>query len=469
MISLSKSESNAEVSALIETQTLLQAIINSTHDAISVVNEFGAQILINPAYTGLAGLTEEDVLNHPPTVDIADGSESVHLKVLATQKPINNVRMKIGPNSKEVLVDAAPIFIDGKLKGSVSVINDVTKIMKLTKELEDARRIIGLRLNSKYTFDDIIGSSAAIKYAVNQAKRAAQTPATVLLSGESGTGKELFAHAIHNASERKNNIFIKVNCAALVETLLESELFGYAEGAFTGAKRSGKQGFFEVADGGTIFLDEVGELNNNLQIKLLRVLQEKEIVRVGDTKPISVDVRVIAATNADLEKLIETGKFREDLYYRINMVQITIPPLRDRREDIPLLCDHLIKKLNRDFGRSISGISSSAESSLMEYVWPGNVRELENVLGRAIIDMGPDEIILNASNIRLPETSKQASAEIAEALSAATYLEAFDEWEKTLLSRIMRECGGNKTEAAKKLQISIRNLYYKLQRHNIKI
>jgi len=447
---------------LSEAQTLLHAIINSTHDAISVVNERGEQILINPAYTKLIGLTEDEVLNKPPTVDITDGSESVHLKVLDTQKPIHGVRMKAGPGKKDVIVDAEPIFIDGQLKGSVAVIHDITEIIKLNKKLEDVKEIINMRLSAKFTFDDIIGVSAPIKHAVNQAKRAAQTPATVLLRGESGTGKEIFAHAIHNAGDRRNNILVKVNCAALAETLLESELFGYAEGAFTGAKRGGKQGFFEVADGGTIFLDEIGELNHNLQSKLLRVLQEKEIVRVGDTKPVSVDVRVIAATNSNLENLIETGKFREDLYYRINMVQIIIPPLRHRREDIPALGSHLIKMLSRDFGCTVSAISAKAQEVLMQHAWPGNVRELENALGRAIINMLPEETIIEDSHLRFLEALK-THQESAAYLSTRTYAEAFEEWEKMFLTKVINECGGNKTEAAKKLQISIRSLYYKMK------
>lgn len=460
-----------ELSSLLEARTLLQAIINSTHDAISVVDERGKGILINPAYTELTGLSEKDVISQPADVDIPEGGESMHMKVLATQKPVHNVRMKLGLNRKDVIVNVAPIFVNNKLRGSVGVVHDVSEIKKLTEELADVKRIISRQQNAKYTFNDIIGSSIALKYAIDQAQRAAMTPATVLLRGESGTGKELFAHAIHNASPRSGNRFMKVNCAALTESLLESELFGYTEGAFTGAKRGGKPGFFEEADGGTLFLDEVGELSFNLQSKLLRVLQEKEIIRVGDTKPVYVDVRVVVATNANLEKLIESGKFREDLYYRISMIQIVIPPLRHRREDIPELSEFLVKKLNHDFGRNISSICAQAQAALTKYDWPGNVRELENILGRAIINMKPAETMLEHRHLPSLRSNAADHGNMIEPVSAGTagktYAELFDEWEKTLLSGIISSCNRNKTKAAKILNISIRSLYYKLEKHHL--
>ena len=228
------------------------------------------------------------------------------------------------------------------LKGSVGVIHDVSEIKTLTAELNRARQIIRT-LEAKYTFDDIIGTSEQMLVALEQAKLGAKTPATILLRGESGTGKELFAHAIHNESDRKYNKFIRVNCAALSESLLESELFGYEEGAFTGARRGGKR-TFEEANNGSIFLDEIGELTQSTQAKLLRVLQEKEIIRVGGAKAISVNVRIIAATNVNIEKAMAEGAFREDLYYRINRYPISIPPLRQRKEDIEALSIRLIEK-----------------------------------------------------------------------------------------------------------------------------
>ena len=283
-----------EITDLKEMRMMLEAIIHSSEEAISVVDENGNGILINPAYTRLTGLTKEEVIGKPATADIAEG-ESMHMQVLKTRRPVRGVRMKVGPKNRDVVVNVAPIIVDGVLKGSVGVIHDVSEIQRLTAELNRARQIIRT-LEAKYSFADIIGEADEMKVAIEQAKLAAKTPVTILLRGESGTGKELFAHAIHNASDRKYNKFIRVNCAAIPETLLESELFGYEEGAFSGARRGGKRGLFEEANNGSIFLDEIGELSASTQAKLLRVLQEREIVRVGGTKPIPINVRVIAAT-----------------------------------------------------------------------------------------------------------------------------------------------------------------------------
>lgn len=300
-------EMSRQLNHLRELIHLLESILYSTEDAISVVDEKGLGVYINPAYTRITGLTEKDVIGKPATVDITEG-ESIHMKVLKSQKPIKGKLLKVGPNGKRVIVDVAPLFIKGQLKGSVGVIHDTVEIKKLSNELEQAKQMIR-NLEAKYTFEDIIGEHSSIKKAIERAKVAAKTPATVLLRGESGTGKELFAHAIHNVSNRKNNPFIRVNCAAFQESLLNSELFGYVEGAFTGAKKGGKKGFFEEANGGTIFLDEIGEISLNTQAKILRVLQEKEIIPVGGNRPIHVDVRIIAATNVDLEKAVEEKNF----------------------------------------------------------------------------------------------------------------------------------------------------------------
>src|SRR5690625_5072784 len=233
-------------------------------------------------------------------------------KFLQTQLQDRSVRNKVGSSKKDVLVNVAPVIDYGQIKGSVGVIHDVSEIKTLTTELKRARQIIR-NLEAKYTFDDIVATSEEMTVALEQAKVGAKTPATVLLRGKSGTGKELFAHAIHNESERKHNKFIPVNCAAIAESLLESEMFGYEEGAFSGAKRGGKKGLFEEANMGSIFLDEIGELSLKTQAKLLRVLQEHEIVRVGGTEPIHIDVRVITATNVNLEKAIMQKTFRQDL------------------------------------------------------------------------------------------------------------------------------------------------------------
>ncbi len=458
-----------EITNLKEIRMMLEAIIHSSEEAISVVDEHGNGILINPAYTRITGLSEEEVIGKPATADIAEG-ESMHMQVLKTRKPVRGVRMKVGPKNRDVVVNVAPIIVDGVLKGSVGIIHDVSEIQRLTNELNRARQIIRT-LEAKYSFADIIGTSEEMMVAIEQAKLAAKTPVTILLRGESGTGKELFAHAIHNASDRKYNKFIRVNCAAISETLLESELFGYEEGAFSGAKRGGKRGLFEEANNGSIFLDEIGELSANTQAKLLRVLQEREIVRVGGTKPIPINVRVIAATNVNLEKAIAEGTFREDLYYRLNRMPIHIPPLRARKQDIPALCQHLIHKLNQDYGRNVEGLTEEAIRYLLSYDWPGNVRELENVLGRAMIFMKFNEVLIDVKHIPPLEMSRDEHRRQEKSVLNEDEIRSLDEmleqYEAHLIEAALRKHHGNKTATAKALGISIRNLYYKLEKYGL--
>ncbi len=459
-----------EITNLNEVYSLLEAIINATQDAISVVDQNGLGVMINPAYIKITGLSEKDVIGKPATVDIAEG-ESIHMQVLKTRKPIKGALMKVGPARKEVLVNAAPIIVDGELRGSVGVIHDISEITKLSNELKNAKNIIR-SLEAKYTFEDIIGSDPLLLSAIDKAKKAAEIPITVLLRGESGTGKEIFAHAIHNESERKFRKFIKVNCSAIPETLLESELFGYEEGAFTGAKKGGKKGFFEEAAGGTIFLDEIGEIPHSTQTKLLRVLQEKEIVRVGGTKSISIDVRIIAATNADLEGAIESGRFRADLYYRLNVLPITIPPLRLRKGDIYDLSIFFIKKFNQQYGRNVRDIAQQAVSKLKEYNWPGNVRELDNFIGRAIINMKASDTVIQENHLPKlegfsdagdnPDARMEGRGSISMTLDSVV-----EKAEKEHIAKVMKECGNNKTKAAKNLNISLRSLYYKLERYGL--
>ncbi|MFB5195547.1 sigma 54-interacting transcriptional regulator [Neobacillus sp. KR4-4] len=459
-----------ELTDLREIQTMLQAIIHSSDDAISVVDENGRGILINPAYSRITGLTQEQVIGKPATADISEG-ESMHMKVLQTRRAVRGVPMRVGPNKREVIVNVAPIIVKGKLKGSVGVIHDMSEMKSLSRELNRARQLIR-KLEAKYTFEDIIGQSDEMMLAIEQAKLGAKTPATVLLRGESGTGKELFAHAIHNASDRKYNKFIRVNCAAISETLLESELFGYEEGAFSGAVRGGKRGFFEEANNGSIFLDEIGELPVNTQAKLLRVLQEKEIIRVGGTKPISINVRIIAATNVNLEKGIAKGSFREDLYYRLNRMPIHIPPLRKRIEEIPLLNERLIQKISQDYGRNVEGITPSALKQLMEYDWPGNVRELENILGRAIIFMKFNDQFIDVQH--LPELKNQQNLTESSVNNTTdsvvmdrTLSDMMEEFEAKIIKQTLLRLNENKTLTAKTLGLSVRNLYYKIEKYKI--
>ncbi|MDT2045533.1 sigma-54-dependent Fis family transcriptional regulator [Priestia aryabhattai] len=457
-----------EVTNLKDIQTMLEAIIQSSEEAISVVDEEGVGLLINPAYTKITGLQRSDIIGKPATTDISEG-ESMHMQVLKTRRAVRGVSMKVGPNKKDVVVNVAPVIVDGKLKGSVGVIHDISEIQQLTTELNRARQIIRT-LEAKYSFADIIGESEEFLLAIEQAKLAAKTPATVLLRGESGTGKELFAHAIHNASERKYNKFVRVNCAALSESLLESELFGYEEGAFSGAKRGGKRGLFEEANNGSIFLDEIGELSAHMQAKLLRVLQEKELVRVGGTSSIPVNVRVIAATNVNLEQGIAEGTIRQDLYYRLNKIPIQIPPLRLRKEDIEALALHLITKINQDYGRSVEGLSEDALKLLLHYDWPGNVRELENILGRAVIYMQYSEVLITAKHLPTLNNVSEQSESIPVDFTiqnGETLSTLVEQYERDVILHVLKEHDYNKTKTAKRLNISIRALYYKLEKYGI--
>ena len=451
-----------QITDLKEIETKLKAIFYSSDEAISVVDEEGIGIMINPAYTRITGLTENQVIGKPATTDIAVG-ESVHMKVLKTRRAVRGVAMLVGPNKKEVVVNGAPVIVDGKLKGSVGIIRDVSELKNLNRELHRAKQMIRT-LEAKYSFEDIIGSSEVMKIAIEQAKLAAKTPATILLRGESGTGKELFAHAIHNGSDRKFNKFIRVNCASLSETLLESELFGYEDGAFTGAKRGGKKGLFEEADNGSIFLDEIGELSLSTQVKLLRVLQESEITRVGGTQSIPLNVRIIAATNVHLEKAMVDGKFREDLYYRLNQMPIFIPPLRKRKEDLKPLCIRLIEKINQEYGRNVEGVTKKALSRLEKYDWPGNIRELDNMIRRAIIFMNYNETFIDAEHLVESSSEVESTAIIP---SEGTLTERIEEYEKLIIEKTLAKNNGNKTKSAKELGLSIRNLYYKLEKYNL--
>jgi PAS domain S-box-containing protein len=458
-----------EITDLREIQSMLAAIINATQDAISAVDSQGRGILVNPAYKRITGYAEADVLGKPATVDIVQG-ESVHMQVLSSRLPVKGVQLKVGSAKKDVLVDAAPIIVNDELKGSVAVIHDISEIKRLNEELDKAKQIIRT-LEAKYDFKDIVAQSPKMLQVVDQARKAANTPATILLLGESGTGKEIFAHAIHNSSKRKYNQFIRVNCAALTGSLLESELFGYSDGAFTGARRGGKKGLFEQAGGGTIFLDEIGEISLGVQAKLLRVLQEKEIVRVGDAKAISVDVRVIAATNIDLEEAVARGRFREDLYYRIRVIPLYIPPLRERLQEIPALSRRLLQKFNQEYGRVVEDIAPDVLEVLQGYSWPGNVRELENILGRAIINMRFNETCICREHLpqftASPHTMPASVAEGAAPVLNLPLDQVLAECERDYISRVLKECQGNKTKAAKTLAISLRSLYYKLEKYGL--
>jgi len=448
-----------------DSMLLLQTIIDSLSDAVSVVDENGIGIMVNRAYTRITGMTEEQVLKKPATVDIAEG-ESVHMRVLQTGKAIKGVRMKVGLFRREVIVSCAPLVIKGKLKGSVGVIQDISELRRVMEELERTRRLVR-KLEAHYTFDDIIGNSVELKKSIELAKQAASTPVCVLLRGECGTGKELFAHAIHYASDRVEKPFIRVNCASLTETLLESELFGYADGAFTGAKKGGRKGFFEEASGGTLFLDEIGAMSLDAQGRLLRAIQEGEIIRVGDSRTRSIDVRVIAATNSNLEELVEKEQFRKDLYYRLNVFPIHLPPLREIKSDIPLLAKSFLSHYSRDYNRMGVEVAPPVYRRLKEYHWPGNLRELQNVIARALINLDREECIIEERHLMMPFDGNRDEGIDSIKSVDGTLKDLHNAWEKEVLIAALREADDNKAEAARRLNISIRNLYNKLHQHNL--
>jgi DNA-binding NtrC family response regulator len=338
----------------------------------------------------------------------------------------------------------------------LTVVNKALEVCALRDENTKLREELGVR----YEFDNIIGRSPAMQEIFATITRVAPTRATVLLAGESGVGKDLIARAIHFHSPRRDKPFVKINCSALPENLMESELFGYERGAFTGAVTS-KPGKFEQADTGTVMLDEIGDVPPSIQVKLLRVLQERELERLGSNKTKQIDVRVVAATNADLRVALENGTFREDLYYRLNVLPLNIPPLRQRKVDIPYLADHFVEKVSKDMGRSCK-LAEDALERLMAYDWPGNVRELENAIERSIVLCTGD--VLEAADIRL-DTNRTKPA-----MAASNFLPEgmnLDQYEQSIIREALRRAAGNKSHAARLLGITRNALRYRLSQMGI--
>jgi DNA-binding NtrC family response regulator len=338
------------------------------------------------------------------------------------------------------------------------------------KALERSRLIqenreLRARLQERYTFDQIVYASPQMEEVMGLVSRVAPSQATVLITGESGTGKELIANAIHYASPRSGRPLIKVNCAALPEPLLESELFGYEKGAFTGAGQR-RIGRFEEAEGGTIFLDEIGDLSPGTQVKLLRVLQEKEFQRLGSNTTLKTDVRVLAATHRDLEEARRKGSFREDLYYRLNVISIHLPSLRERREDIPLLIDHFLKKFSKQNRKPVSNISKEARAVLLRYPYPGNIRELENLIERAVVLCRGDIITTQDLPFHLQEGKSERAERPSSGEKGLT--DTLEEIEKDLILRALQQHQGIQTKAAESLRISERVLRYKMKKYKIR-
>lgn len=338
-----------------------------------------------------------------------------------------------------------------------------------SRNLEVENRVLKKELNKEYSYQNIIGNSDVMHRIFELVKRVSSAPTNILITGESGTGKEVVAKAIHYNSPIKDKPFVTINCGAIPESLMESEMFGHKKGSFTGAVTD-KAGLFEVADGGTLFLDEVGELPLSIQVKLLRSLQERIIRRVGSVEDIKVEVRIIAATNRDLEQMVAQGTFRQDLYYRLNVINITMPPLRDRRDDIPLLATHFLKKYNERLGKNIGAISDEVMEILKRYDYPGNVRELENIIERTVALEGGSTILPESLPPMVNTTSgrKLASSHDIEVTAEGVDLDKIiGQIEKELIIKAIHTAGGVKKKAAKLLNITFRSMRYRVEKYNL--
>ncbi|MDQ7093151.1 sigma 54-interacting transcriptional regulator [Desulfosporosinus sp. PR] len=446
--------------------TGLENIFEQAYDGVMVVDSQGAITRITKTYCRFLNVEQEEAIGRHCTEILP--TSRMHIVAQTGQAEIGEV-MDI--NGKEAMVMRLPLRENGMLIGAVGKVmfRDVQDLRTLAEKLdllENKLKFYEKELKHyqkfRYTFSSIIGDSPAILKAKALAEKAALGKSTVLLRGESGTGKELFAHAIHAAGLRHGQPFVRVNCGAIPTELLEAELFGYEEGAFTGAKKGGKPGKFELANRGTIFLDEIGDLPLGMQAKVLRVLQEKEVERVGSNRLQQLDIRVIAATHRDLEKMMGAGEFRRDLYYRLNVFTVTIPPLREREKDVLLLSEHLLAKFQRELGSTLKGLDRGVVELFQLYAWPGNVRELQNAIERAI-NVAEDEVIhledlplyLQDLESRRVDTSLRPLAlELAGA-------------ERRAILKALKTANGNKSKAAEYLGIHRTNLYRKMEKFGL--
>ena len=374
---------------MIEAYEYINAVIDSVKDGIYVVGRDGRVKTINKAALALFGVREDFILNK--RVDDILPNWEVIMKTLEKGNVYEDEEANLKGNIKGTFhLSVTPIFDEKVMIGIVVTFKELENILTLVKHYSG--------YSARYTFDDIVGESKAIKEVIEFSKAISKSPSTVLINGESGTGKELMAQSIHNESDRAHNSFIAVNCGAIPNNLIESELFGYAEGAFTGAKKSGCPGKFELANKGTLFLDEIGEMPLHMQVKLLRVLQENVVTRVGASEAIDIDVRIIAATNKNLKEEVKKGSFREDLFYRLNVIPIIVPSLRERKEDIPILLRYYLRNKAIKLNKHIPKVSESLKESMLDYDWPGNIRELENFIENVVNFQGKTSYKLDKEN-----------------------------------------------------------------------
>ncbi|HHV57384.1 MAG TPA: sigma 54-interacting transcriptional regulator [Firmicutes bacterium] len=425
-----------------------KAILDYAHEGIAAVNGEGRLTVFNPAAERLSGVSAGEALGQKAAAVLP--SARLAAVLVSGQEQVNEL-LDLG--QAKVLLNCVPIRVGGRVTGALATFQDVTHIQQM--EAKVRREIYSKGHVAKFSFRDIKGESPALKQAIRTAQDFARTESVVLITGETGVGKELFAQSIHRASRRQSGPFVAVNCAALPENLLESELFGYVEGAFTGANRKGKPGLFELAHGGTIFLDEISEIPLRLQGRLLRVLQEREVMRLGHDRVIPVDVRVLCATNKNLRGLVDEGLFRADLYWRLNVLRLNIPPLRERCADIPVLLDHFFTR-RLPPGRGPVAFTPEALKLLTDYAWPGNVRELENFCER-LAALTPEPPVRAAVVARLLDLAGSHAGTSPARTPAPGEL-------PPSLAEALARAGGNKTEAARLLGIHRTTLWRRLKK-----
>jgi PAS domain S-box-containing protein len=448
----------------------LGAILESAYEGIAVVDENGILQEFNEAYSRFTGIKREDAIGRHVTevIDNTHLHETVKTGI-AERGVLQNIQ------GHDMVVHRIPLWKEGRIAGAIGMlifegVTEVYKIYEKLQEKQDAKPDLFSKKkenDSRVTLDQIIGTSEGITEVKRLARKAARTAATVLITGESGTGKEMFAKSIHHLSPFSTGPFISVNCGAIPEHLFESELFGYEEGAFTGAKKGGKPGKFELADNGTIFLDEIGEMPLVMQTKLLRVLQEKEAERVGGVRKYQINVRVIAATNRNLMQMVETGKFREDLYYRLNIIQLQIPPLRERKKDIPVLLVHYLKEICERYEMPGKLFTSEAVNAFVQHPWRGNIREMVNTVEQLVTLVDGKVIDYHhlPEMLKKQESSLQKEDRTAGSIEEAKLLGC--QRESEIIVDALKRAGGNKSRAADLLGIHRTTLYQKLKKHGI--
>ena len=443
---------------------LLETMLASSNDAIIFTDKNGIIVKISEAYTKFLNKTVEDCVGRP----VEEIIENTRLPVVMKTGQAEIAQLH-EINGKTMIATRIPLIVDGKVVGSFGrvMFKDIRELKVMHAnllELQDSLHLYKSKFETlsaaRYGIDNIIGNSASITSLKHLLRQVAASRSNVLILGESGTGKELFAHAIHSLSPRSHMPLISINCASFPTELIESELFGYVGGSFTGSRREGKMGLFHAADNGTLFLDEIGDLPLHMQVKLLRAIQEEEIRRVGATESEKVNVRIIAATNKDLLDMVKHGTFRDDLYYRLNVVNLSIPPLRERMEDLSLIVDELILKISEKNEIIINGIDEAAMTKLREYNWPGNIRELENVLERSAIFLGPDRII-HGREIELNNVSE------INACHSGSLKDYMANLEKSIIISTLNQNKGVKSATARALGLSRTSLYEKLEKYDL--